>query len=159
MPSDRGTTAVGVSGPSITAAAAIAVTNLLDTNGWSPATTKLRGVVEDAIPAWIPARGPSYGEVSATTCMLRAMPRSGTSSAWSGRTTSTSSEQINFRVSATRARTSLPPRWVRSFDWFVWANRVERPPPRTMPVRVARPLFLAFVVLAGMLGGPLGGVF
>jgi hypothetical protein len=28
-----------------------------------------------------------------------------------------------------------------------------------MPVRVAWPLFLAFGVLAGMLGGPLGGVF
>ena len=80
MPSVRGTTAERFSGPSVLAVAAIAVTRFRDMNGWSPATTKLSGVVDAFSPAWMPAKGPSYGLVSVTTCMLRAMPRSGTSS-------------------------------------------------------------------------------
>jgi len=59
VPPERGTTADSESGPSTAAAAAIALTNLLETNGWSPAMTKLSGVVEAASPAWIPASGPS----------------------------------------------------------------------------------------------------
>ena len=55
----RGITAVGFSMPSAIAASAIADTRLRDTKGWSPATTKLRGVVDAASPAWIPASGPS----------------------------------------------------------------------------------------------------
>ena len=72
--------------------------------------------------------------------MLRAMPRSGTSSSCSGRTTRTSSEQTIFSVSATRARTSFPPMWMRSFDW-VMPSRVESPPPRTIPVIWSRATF------------------
>ena len=75
----RGITADGFSIPSIVAALAMAATRFRDTNGWSPATTKLMGVVEAVRPAWMPARGPLYGIVSVTTCMFKAMPRSGTS--------------------------------------------------------------------------------
>jgi len=51
MPSLRGMTADGFFIPSAAAAAAIAFTRFFEMKGWSPATTKLIGVVEAVSPA------------------------------------------------------------------------------------------------------------